>query len=190
MTDASRETRAKYVIIDEFDAPEPAMVCQWVPNVGYCYLNRSGTKPRRDGMTGANATPIEAFGFDWRETGKGTVCFEMTSRPSTATYFDGMPRRWQSTAFFFEYRRLTTEAVKQGACAVTRANSQTSGWQPIETAPRTNHSLLVWCPERKNIYIVSWRSHTEEWEHFGALGRALTEYPTHWMPLPEPPDAE
>ena len=59
-----------------------------------------------------------------------------------------------------------------------------SEWKPIETAPRTSKAILVWCPERKNIYIVCW---FDEWQHFCGTGRTLNETPTHWMPLPEPP---
>jgi len=67
-----------------------------------------------------------------------------------------------------------------------------SEWQPIETAPRTSQSRLVWCPERQNIYVVCWWDNKElspgpGWIHFGSGGGSLTETPTHWMPLPEPP---
>lgn len=67
-------------------------------------------------------------------------------------------------------------------------------WQPIETAPRTARSILVWCPERMNTYVVTWwqsdRNHAEpRWCHFGGISGELTEEPSHWMPLPAPPDA-
>lgn len=60
-------------------------------------------------------------------------------------------------------------------------------WRLISTAPRNTHSILVWCPERMNTYIVYWTHSNSTWTHFGSLGRTLTEEPTHWMPLPEPP---
>jgi len=62
-------------------------------------------------------------------------------------------------------------------------------WQPIETAPRGGKSFLVWCPDRLNIYLV-WRSDKvgAEMTHFGShSSQSLTETPTHWMPLPDPP---
>jgi hypothetical protein len=96
----------KYVIINDTDAPEPRMVCQWVPGVGYCYLDRSGTKPDHDGMQGIEATPIEAFGFSYAEDSDGFVRFYRADRPVTATYQDGEPRRWQSRVNGFEYRRI------------------------------------------------------------------------------------
>ena len=101
----------KYVIINEFDAPAPQMVCQWVPNVGYCYLDRS--KARFDGMDGRRATDIGAFGFSWVEYGKGMVRFSQT-RPVTATYEDGAPRRWQSPEREFKYSRVTVGVVQVG----------------------------------------------------------------------------
>lgn len=66
-------------------------------------------------------------------------------------------------------------------------------WQPIETCPRTSKARLVWCPERQNTYIVSWWQSAldpavmSHWVHFGGGGSQLREHPTHWMPLPEPP---
>lgn len=62
-----------------------------------------------------------------------------------------------------------------------------SEWQPIETAPKTSQSRLVWCPERQNIYCVSWHG---EWLLFGGGISALNETPTHWMPLPPPPSPD
>jgi hypothetical protein len=64
-------------------------------------------------------------------------------------------------------------------------------WEPIETAPKTRHAILVHCPERHNTYIVAWHpgyeGHDSGWNHFGGFGRALNESPSHWIPLPEPP---
>lgn len=59
-------------------------------------------------------------------------------------------------------------------------------WLPIESHPRTTKAILVWCPERKNKYAVSWEDggDCDSWRIFGA-DRRLTETPTHWMPLPK-----
>ena len=65
-----------------------------------------------------------------------------------------------------------------------------SDWRPIETAPKTTRSILVWCPERKNQYMVYWDDRYEgEWRTVGG-GTALTEEPTHWHPLPSPPEVQ
>lgn len=58
-------------------------------------------------------------------------------------------------------------------------------WRPIESAPRTSHSILVWCEDRRNCYTVCWWDNA--WRHFGGRDSALTETPTHWLPLPAPP---
>ena len=105
--------RPMYVIINDIDAPEPRMVCQWVPNIGYCYLDRSRGKPSHDGMHGSEATPVEAFGFAHIENHDGTVSFFRTTRPVTSAYRDGQPRRWQHRADAFEFRRLSLGAVQQ-----------------------------------------------------------------------------
>lgn len=57
-------------------------------------------------------------------------------------------------------------------------------WQPIETAPGGITLILVFQPAHG-----PWRSrikevHGYEVEHSHSWGN---DYPTHWMPLPEPP---
>lgn len=70
-------------------------------------------------------------------------------------------------------------------------NTRVSQWLPIESAPRTTRSILVWCPERQNQYMVSWDDRYEEgeWRTVGGW-TALTEQPTHWQPLPAAPEVE
>jgi hypothetical protein len=103
---------SRYVIINDIDAPEPRMVCQWVPRKGYCYLDRTRGKPQHDGMSGLDATSIEAFGFVWTDNPDNTVSFYLSTRPVTATYSDGKSRRWQSRVESFEFRRLHLKRTK------------------------------------------------------------------------------
>ena len=110
---------AKYVIINDTDVPASHMVCQWIRGIGYCYLDRSGTKPDHDGMQGIEATPIEAFGFSWVEDRDGYVRFYRADRPVTATYQDGELRRWQSRANGFEHQRLKPSAIRKAKAART-----------------------------------------------------------------------
>ena len=96
----------KYVIISDCDRPEPAMVCQWVFNVGYCYLDRSDVKKRHDGMDGSEATSLV------ETTGKSPmVRFYRTEPLRTATYRDGVRRRWQHDATFFQCKLLALKVV-------------------------------------------------------------------------------
>lgn len=52
-------------------------------------------------------------------------------------------------------------------------------WQPIETAPRDGTWVLCWGPDCE--HGIAWFPPNPCW----------AEYPeyTHWMPLPEPPEA-
>jgi len=69
------------------------------------------------------------------------------------------------------------------------AAALTPQWQPIESAPKTTRSILVWCPERQNQYMVYWDGRYEgEWRTVGG-GTVLAESPTKWHPLPAPPEA-
>lgn len=57
-----------------------------------------------------------------------------------------------------------------------------SPWQPIETAPKDGTTVLAYCPgNRFQKFLTDYYS-----EHQG--GGWLFQ-PTHWMPLPEPPQS-
>lgn len=88
------------------------MVCQWVPGVGYCYLDRTGNKPSFDGMKGEEATPINTFGILVHEAKDGIITFQVTGK-SFARYPDGQPRRWQSSAPQFTHQRLTEKGTRK-----------------------------------------------------------------------------
>lgn len=89
------------------------------------------------------------------------------------------------------------------AVAVSRWNSRADlapQWQPIETAPRDGTSVDLW---GVNLLSHDKRSHRiagvsfgsvrdwmgqerEDWQH----GRGEDFQPTHWMPLPAPPQGD
>lgn len=48
-------------------------------------------------------------------------------------------------------------------------------WQPIETAPKDGTEVLMWS---ETMGMAVWPS-TAKWDHV-----------THWMPLPQPPQAD
>ena len=68
---------------------------------------------------------------------------------------------------------------------------QSSGWQPIETAPKDGTVVLCW-DEFKECDLM-WYGIIQQWNKpkdiLGWMYVATnTEcYPTHWMPLPKPP---
>ena len=67
-------------------------------------------------------------------------------------------------------------------------------WQPIETAPRDGTEILLYVGTLCHDYGVAWWN-GEWWEMgsrecAGMKDRFDVEFgaPTHWMPLPEPPE--
>ena len=69
-------------------------------------------------------------------------------------------------------------------------------WQPIETAPRNDLERVIVCYRMRNgEYFVEearYDKAREEWwaanmHYTDAVGEPI--YPTHWMPLPEPPQS-
>lgn len=63
-------------------------------------------------------------------------------------------------------------------------------WQPIETAPE-DEFVLVWCPDfycyEYGIAVLGgeeghWLTYEGDYE--------LESAPTHWMPLPKPPEED
>lgn len=62
---------------------------------------------------------------------------------------------------------------------------RSAGWQPIDTAPKDGRKVL--CGRAAvRPYIGLWDSGNSEWIESG--GYALARDPTHWMPLPLPPN--
>lgn len=74
-----------------------------------------------------------------------------------------------------------------------------SEWQPIETAPRDGTWLLLTGGDIQYGWdgdtvppCVCGHSSGREWQFAWYDGGAYGEYlrPTHWMPLPAPPEAQ
>jgi hypothetical protein len=62
-------------------------------------------------------------------------------------------------------------------------------WIPVsERLPEDSYAVLVWCPERKNIYCAYLEK--EQWWIFGAFVQIVPNEVVAWMPLPEPYKAE
>ena len=60
-------------------------------------------------------------------------------------------------------------------------------WQPIETDTNDGECVLVWWPEIDDRFpLIAWQKHGV-WRSYDVVN--YTVGPTHWMPLPSPPDA-
>ena len=73
-------------------------------------------------------------------------------------------------------------------------------WQPIETAPKNGTIIDVWlgdCDESDRKFYCSgetrrspgWAWANNKWRPWGGLNSATFVKPTHWMPLPDPPES-
>ncbi len=75
-----------------------------------------------------------------------------------------------------------------------------SGWQPIETAPRDRTHVLLGTVGDRDMSVAYWDGKT--WQgavngfdavrYMSDFGTDYLEHecPTHWVPLPPPPQAE
>lgn len=72
-----------------------------------------------------------------------------------------------------------------------------SKWQPIETAPRDGRQVLLSGSWDGRAWVwQGWFDHEDERGWFAAGSHwtdaydGSLEHPTHWMPLPPPPEAK
>jgi hypothetical protein len=71
-------------------------------------------------------------------------------------------------------------------------------WLPIESAPKNGRVILTW--DGVNMSLCNWANCSEVWEQEERMGWSSgydcstmshdEEYPTHWIPLPNPPTSE
>jgi hypothetical protein len=63
-----------------------------------------------------------------------------------------------------------------------------SEWQPIITAPKDGEPILAWKPDERRsgdwMTAVYWSDYPFGWMFVGGIH---VVHPTHWMPLPDPP---
>ena len=67
-----------------------------------------------------------------------------------------------------------------------------SGWISVkDRLPDYDVDVILWGSEWKHVYLGYWR-HSDEWigrQHPESQEPMPNTDPTHWMPLPEPPDS-
>lgn len=60
-----------------------------------------------------------------------------------------------------------------------------SGWQEIATAPKDGSFMLLWCAEVSECALVGYQQQSGRWEFAHCDSQPFQ--PTHYMPLPAPP---
>jgi hypothetical protein len=85
----------------------------------------------------------------------------------------------KATSTFYAGWNCPTEGSDDPAAGVEAKNCE--GWKPIETAPSISPCLVT---DGINVEKARWKPRNKEWVFPHAKLR-LT--PTHWMPLPPPP---
>ena len=94
--------------------------------------------------------------------------------------------------------QATTEASSiDGAASVL--DDGLGAWLPIETAPKDGTAIMVSCPRLGVCGPAHWdtnqhaRNPRPYWTHWGeriwGTRWVREDQPTHWMPLPEAPNA-
>lgn len=68
-----------------------------------------------------------------------------------------------------------------------------SEWQPIETAPKDGSRILGWAKSKNGSddlrLVIFWDQTSPEGARWIVAFNAFWHFePTHWMPLPEPPE--
>lgn len=65
------------------------------------------------------------------------------------------------------------------------------GWKPIDSAPKDGSIILAWSEDMDEVLAIVWaESRGGSWRLAGCSSLELGSWgqPTHWMPLPAPPD--
>lgn len=58
-------------------------------------------------------------------------------------------------------------------------------WQPIDTAPKDGTLVLIWMPLFKRVFACEFANGL--WQTGVWTNDMSMHPPTHWMPLPDPP---
>lgn len=75
--------------------------------------------------------------------------------------------------------------------AIARQHIAKGEWQPIDSAPKDGTQFIAYMAydEGAEIDVIFWSQSRKDFPwHFVAGGAAAENIPTHWMPLPKPPE--
>jgi hypothetical protein len=80
--------------------------------------------------------------------------------------------------------------------AAARADERARAWQPIGTAPKDGSEFLAYCvhgmlgPPQFTREIAWWVPAPRGYSYGGRFATRTGNIPTHWQPLPSPPEAQ
>jgi nucleoside 2-deoxyribosyltransferase len=97
---------------------------------------------------------------------------------------------------FHRMDRHANAALARAALRELAALREQVAWRPIETAPLDGTKIDLWSPSGVRITDAWWCAKRVAWVHkwlddFDGIGTVRIEGvipPTHWQPLPEPPE--
>lgn len=85
------------------------------------------------------------------------------------------------------FGRMNEIAVRRPAHHLLAA-PQVPKWQPIETAPKDGTEILLWVPGGFVWHAVMAFSNGMWADRYTGRPLPFLKVPTHWMPLPKPPE--
>lgn len=123
-----------------------------------------------------------------------------TPTPLAARTVQHLLNQWQATWLSAQVISRDSEADLARRIKTFMADNASIGdagceWMLIESAP-VNESVLVYIPNAEHygagIYRAIKNKYDKTWSTFGmSVGRACGDrQPTHWMPLPAPPEGK
>ncbi len=119
----------------------------------------------------------------------------------TELWAQGVYIRFKSDGSIEGRHAMTAGGAAQVILDLGRAHNPMPGWRPISTAPKDGTVFLGWserewfaqpiCWERPNCDDGSHPGEPNEWVYadFDLHARTGVVSPTHWMPIPAPPEA-
>ena len=91
-----------------------------------------------------------------------------------------LAERWRVNAENWHYYETHAKAALEAADA--------AAWQPIETAPHNQRIVLQQNGSPPNDEIaIAWWDRSDDQFYYAPQGGVVPWTPTHWRPLPEPP---
>lgn len=121
------------------------------------------------------------------------VCAIMDEAASALTAAEARAAVAEETLYLVRNER---DNLRDQMIDALEQRSLAEGWRPIETAPKDGTYFIGFWPHASRLYADHQGQYRTRWTGWGggcweadSLGRPV-EMPSHWMPLPQPPEAK